>query len=285
MRKIVDFFIVGAPKAGTTSLYEYLKQHSVICMSTIKEPDFFTKDELLKNPLYYGKNPIENIEDYHDLFDDSNCQIRGEASVSYLFYPLVAKKIKQYNTNAKIIIMLRNPVDRAFSHYLMDYKLGLVDQDFESIFNKSDSLFFQQYFEIGNYYEQVMRYLSNFDKDRIQIIWYEDFVEFGTKELQKTYKFLSVNIKKNTILQTKHNAFSLPKNKIIRKVYSMIFLRRLLKNILPVKFTSIVKKNLFSDSKKPILCNKLRKKIIKYYINDIEKLEKAMNKNLILWKK
>ena len=142
----VDFFIVGAPKAGTTSLHHYLNEHPEIEMSTQKEADFFSDESLQKQGLYYGKNRIDTLEKYHNLFPSIQEKKYGEASVSYLFYEDVPKKIKEYNSNGKIIIMLRNPVERAFSHYLMDYRLGLIIPPLEEFFerklnNKKSKLF------------------------------------------------------------------------------------------------------------------------------------------------
>ena len=94
-------------------------------MSIIKEPDFFSDIEIQEQGLYYGSSRINNITKYNSLFSDwIDESIIGEASVSYLFYPNVPQRIKIYNDNSKIIIMLRNPIERAFSHYLMDYRLS-----------------------------------------------------------------------------------------------------------------------------------------------------------------
>ena len=112
----VDFFIVGAPKAGTTSLYHYLNQHPAIEMSRIKEPNFFSSKSLKESGTYYRSIIVDNQEDYHSLFNLGNEGVLfGDASVSYLFYNDVANKIKNYNHLAKIIIVLRNPIERAFS--------------------------------------------------------------------------------------------------------------------------------------------------------------------------
>ena len=133
----VRIFIVGAPKAGTTSLHYYLNEHPEILMSSVKEPDFFLEKEIDDIGLYYGTTRIETSDKYHNLFSDKKDEeIFGESSVSYLYYPEVPKRIKEYNTEAKIIIMLRNPVDRAFSHYLMDFKLGLLSDKFEDVFTE-----------------------------------------------------------------------------------------------------------------------------------------------------
>ena len=132
----VDFFIVGAPKAGTTSLYHYLNEHPQVEMSLQKEPDYFSEAAIQEQGIYYGKNRIDTEEKYNTLFNTQKKDvIFGEGSVSYLFYPTVAQDIKAYNSMAKIIIMLRNPIDRAFSHYLMDFRLGLLSDRFKDVFN------------------------------------------------------------------------------------------------------------------------------------------------------
>ena len=110
-------------------------------MSIRKEPDFFSDIEIQEQGLYYGSSRINTITKYNSLFSDwIDESIIGEASVSYLFYPNVPERIKIYNDNSKIIIMLRNPIDRAFSHYLMDYRLGLTSNSFEEEFNKRAEL-------------------------------------------------------------------------------------------------------------------------------------------------
>ena len=161
----VDFFIVGAPKAGTTSLYHYLSEHPQIEMSSQKEPDYFSDKAINEQGMYYGKNRVNTLDKYESLFVQKESVVYGEASVSYLFYENVPEDIKKYNPNAKIIIMLRNPIERAFSHYLMDYRLGLISDSFENVLakiskHKNAHLFYQQYIEVSKYAKQIQRYLA-----------------------------------------------------------------------------------------------------------------------------
>ena len=128
----VNTFIVGAPKAGTSSLHFYLNQHPEICMSSVKEPNFFSAKEV--ENLYYNSQIVSSTKDYNSLFE-SDVKIKGESSVSYLYYKEVAKRIYEYNAKAKIIIMLRKPVDRLFSHYLMDKRLGLCSVSLQEIYD------------------------------------------------------------------------------------------------------------------------------------------------------
>ena len=124
---LVDFFIVGAPKAGTTSLFYYLNKNKGICMSSIKEPNFFSSQDLKIQKIYYDSLILDNLKEYERIFTPKNKQqIIGEASVSYLFYPNVANRIFDYNPRSKIIIILRDPVERAFSHYSMDLRFCLL---------------------------------------------------------------------------------------------------------------------------------------------------------------
>ena len=286
----VDFFIVGAPKAGTTSLYHYLNEHPEIVMSMQKETDYFSDEDLQKQGLYYGKNRINTLEKYHSLFQNVDQKKIGEASVSYLFYEDVPQKIKAYNSNGKIIIMLRNPVDRAFSHYLMDYRLGLISKSFESILEneKKDiktSLFYQQYIELGQYSGQVKRYIEKFGKENVTIIFYYDFKNHVVKEVQKVYEFLEVDSKYRAEIENKHNTYSMPKNNWIRLIYSFVSFRKILNRILPKRKVRKIKEKLFIKSKKPKLSDVLRARLINLYAHDIKQLEELLSVDLSQWKK
>ncbi len=284
----VDFFIVGAPKAGTTSLYHYLNEHLEIEMSSQKEPDYFSDEALKRQGMYYGKSRIDNLEKYHSLFTNKDVKLRGEASVSYLFYDDVPQKIKEYNSKAKIIIMLRNPIDRAFSHYLMDYRLGLVSDSFDSIIkkklnHKNANLFFQQYIKISEYSQQVSRYLEVFDKEKMMFIDYEDFKKDVSAVVDKAYLFLGVNNDFQPNLKKKHNTYTMPKNSIIRFIYSFVSFRKFLTNIVPKSIVKWLRNLLFKSEKKPVLSNDTRKFLASYFKDDVDCLSVLLNKNYSKW--
>ena len=285
----VDFFIVGAPKAGTTSLYHYLDEHHDICMSSDKEPNYFSDEELQQQDMYYGKSRVETLDIYHSLFDKhSESKIKGEASVSYLFYKNVPKKIKEYNPNAKIIIMLRNPSHRAFSHYLMDRRLGLVYDSFEDIIEKKSNhknaeLFYQQYIEVGQYADQVSRYLEFFDRKNILFIEYEDFRKDIMNVMNRVYKFLNVELSGEINLNQKHNTYSRPKNNFIRFIYSFVSLRNILTTFLPKKIIKAIRSVLFKRDKKPSLSDETKQKLKILFKDDINELSEILNKDFSGW--
>ena len=282
----VGFFIVGAPKAGTTSLFHYLNTHPEIKMSSEKEPNYFSDKELFDQGLYYGTSRIDTLQKYNSLFSGRKKEkLMGESSVSYLYYPEVPNRIKVYNTDSKIIVMLRNPVDRAFSHYLMDYRLGLTSESFESEFHKKKGLNFHQYFLLGNYYSQIKRYLEVFGKENIHIVWYSDFKRNSEKEVKEAFNFIGIDSSFKIEFETIHNSFTMPKNNFIRMIYSVVWLRKLLTFLFPSSLVKLIKYLLFSKGNKPKLSDLTRGTVLEYYKLDIEKLEKLLSVNLSRWKK
>tara|TARA_B100000767_G_scaffold224328_1_gene213396 strand:- start:303 stop:1172 length:870 start_codon:yes stop_codon:yes gene_type:complete len=285
----VDFFIVGAPKAGTTSLYHYLKKHPQIEMSLQKEPNYFSDKEIQIQGLYYSKNRIDTEEKYNGLFNTQKKDvIFGEGSVSYLFYPTVAQDIKVYNPMAKIIIMLRNPIERAFSHYLMDYRLGLVSDSFEDIINKKSKhknahLFYQQYIKVGEYAAQLKRYCDIFDKKSILLIDYEDFKNDVTGTVNSAYSFLNISADFSVDINKKYNTFTMPKNKLIRFVYSFVIIRNILSFIFPKNIIKAVRLILFTKDKKPKLLEETRNQLKHYFSNDVRLLGNLIDKDYSKW--
>lgn len=283
----VEFFIVGAPKAGTTSLHYYLDKHPEINMSTIKEPNFFSSEEIIQDNLYYKDAPLINdLKDYLRLFNFDNRQINGEASVSYLFYKSVANKIKNYNKNAKIIIVLRNPIDRAFSHYTMDYTSGYFDYSFEDIidekFKKNEAKIYQQVLELGMYYEQVKNYYEKFDKKNILILFQEEMKNNTAQSVHKTLQFLNIEVSDEYKLDTnkqlhKHKA---PRNYFFKKLYRNNNLKIFIKNFLPITLKESLKNILVKETKKESLDVKTRHKLLLYYKKDVELLSQFIGKDL-----
>ena len=282
----VDFFIVGAPKAGTTSLYHYLSEHPETDMSILKEPNYFSEKSIKDNDLYYKSYPIKKLSRYHSLFKNNNL-IKGEASVSYLYYKDVAKSIKAYNSSARIIIMLRDPIERAFSHYLMDFRLGLINDTFENIiFQKSNlsnsKTYFQQYVKLGEYTNQIKRYFNEFPSEQILVVDYDDFKNKTSDIVKKVYKFLKIDINFSPELNNKHNARFIVNNRLLKFLFSKIIIRKAMNLIFP-KFIKSFIKNQFFNNKPPILLSSSRIYLQQYFKKDIENLSNFLQKDYSKW--
>jgi len=284
----VNFFIAGAPKAGTTSLYEYLDQHPQVGMSSIKEPNYFSSEELKKQSLYYKDVILNTLSEYEALFsNEKNKLILGEASVSYLFYPSVPAKIYAYNPDAKIIIMLRNPALRAFSHWQMDERLGFVNQSIEDIFYNKESennqLYFQQYIQLGNYFEQVTRYINQFGRNNVMLIIQDEFKANAEQVLNELYTFLEID-SIHISAEKQHNTAKSFKNPILASLYTNQTLRKVAKSLMPGNLSDKLLNNITQPDTRR-MSDDFRKKVSVYYKQDIQQLENLIGKDLSNWYK
>ncbi len=224
-----NFLIIGAAKAGTSSLYYYLKQHPHVFMSAIKEPKFFA---LEGEPLDYkgpdrgiNINSVNSLSEYQQLFEGVTDEIAiGEASPMYLTSPKAPENIKRYIPDAKIIAILRNPVDRAFSSYTHLIREDLETLSFEKaveaeprrIADKWSHLFY--YTQNGYYAAQMKNYFSNHNPENMKIYLYEDLIKDTPKLVNELYGFLGLDQSFSPDL-SKRNVSGMPKSRALHNLF------------------------------------------------------------------
>jgi hypothetical protein len=196
-----DFFIVGAPKCGTTALIQYLKQHPQVFVPDRKELDYFGADLQFRWPRL-------TKEEYLAFFTEAGAAKRaGEGSVWYLYSARAAAEIKAFSPAASIIIMLRNPVDLMYSFHSQRVYNGNEDiEDFAAALaaeedrrrghripkNASDVMGCY-YREIATFTPQIERYVRVFGRDRVRIILFEDFTRDTARVYRETCEFLGID--------------------------------------------------------------------------------------------
>lgn len=297
-----NFLIVGAAKSGTTSIYYYLKQHPDIYMSPSKEPKFITA-QFLKFPFKGIKDDImesyiiKKFDDYRKLFENIHEEKAiGEASPDNLYYYKNAiKYIKEYFGDVKIIIILRNPVERAFSNYLHLKRDSREYLSFEEALNQEDErkkknysfIFF--YKDIGFYYNQVKAYLENFKQVRIYL--YDDLKKDALALMKDIFIFLEVDCLFKPDINVLYNPSGIPIN---RFMYEFLTKPHSVKNyIKPIvnPFLSAEKRGIIVEKlkreilKKPKMKPETRKYLINLYRDDILKLQDLINRDLSHWLK
>lgn len=286
-----NFMIVGAPKAGTTSLCHYLSAYPQVFMSNPKEVNFFSKEEIEGQGLFYKDFKAKNLAEYEQLFAGvADEKAIGEGSVSYLFYPKTPQKIKNTLPNVKIIILLREPVSRGFSHYLMDYRLGLVNLPYDAIVyqkndHKNKDLYFQQYVGLGLYYNQVKRYVDCFGHKQVKIYLQEDMRQDIRGVIGDLSAFLELEGSFATDVDKQHNVFSMPRGKLIRKLYASPFVRSTVSKLFSTATKEVIKSTFFERTNKPTLEKKLKDHLVDFYKNDVEQLERLIGRDLGSWYK
>ncbi len=202
-RKLPEFIIIGTQKGGTTSLFAYLNQHPDVMMPWLKEPHFFN--------THFDKG----VEWYRRFFPlKSSRKIGGSVTPCYMYHPQVAERMAAVLPDVKLIVMLRNPVDRAYSGYIMGRDYGWDSAEtFEAALEQEerykqetnilqinpythiefskihDKLF---YLERSKYYSQLSVWFKYFKREQFLFIKSENFFENPKKELTKVYDFLGI---------------------------------------------------------------------------------------------
>lgn len=194
MTEQIQFLVIGAQKSGTTSLFQYLKAHPSIYMPAKKEVAFFARDRLFDMGVsYYLSEFFGNV---------AQGQIAGEASPQYMCFSKCPERIANAFPEVKLLAVLRNPIDRAFSHYRMalrrEYRLPTFADCIASQINRplpADDDVDQEteFVSFGEYGRILSNYLRYFDRRQIQLVWSEELSSRTELVMQQIFRFLQVD--------------------------------------------------------------------------------------------
>ena len=287
MRK-PDLFIVGAPRCGTTALYTYLGRHPEIFMSPEKEPHYFAPD--VGHPFR-----IPDLKDYLNCFAQANGKKRvGEASVWYLRSNCAADSIKSFSPDAKIIIMLRDPVEMMYSFHSF-----LVSIDHEPIPNFADALerkakdgfcYHYDYRQLARFTEQVEKYIETFGRENVHIIIYDDFKNDTPGAYRETLRFLGVNTDfqpRFDVVNSNRQVRSRGIQHLLRNHHDVGPFPRLRRALipLPLRFWVMDRITALNAAKKPRLPIQadLRKQLQEEFQPEVERLGGLLQRDLSGW--
>lgn len=312
MTRMPNFFIVGVQKAGTSSLHQYLAQHPQIHMSLIKEPRYFAFDaqECLDFPVPEGcdvqinQQMTNNSHDirsdlagYQRLFADTHAERwLGESSIWYLYSPGAAERIAQAVPDARMIAVLRQPVDRAYSAYLHTLREGIaLPEPFQAALQlaetRSDPNWIVAWHlrEMGRYAQQVARFQQYFDDRQLRVyIYEEDYQDREQAMVRDVCDFLEIDVDFEPEMAQQFNKSGLPTGRAQRTVFSVVqSVKRVLrpvKTALPQSWVNLalgVQDRLLT---KVPLAPSLRQHLTdSLYRDDINKLESLLERDLSIW--
>lgn len=201
-----NFLVIGAARSGSTALFDYVSQHPDVHTSDPKEPHFFAFTG--SPPAFAGpgddeminRRAVTDVDDYRALFRNAgDAAAVGEGSVSYLYYPCAVENIRRTLPDARLICMLRNPADRAYSafQYVRARTYEPLD-DFRQALDEEEARVeagwhhIWHYRRMGRYSEQLRRYYGSFDPAQIRVYRYEDFAHDPQRVLSDCFEFLGV---------------------------------------------------------------------------------------------
>lgn len=267
-----NFLVVGGNRCATTWIYECLTEHPNVYMSKIKQIHFFD--------LNYSKG-INYYETFFNDADKNTYRAIGEASPSYLASPECAKRIKKNLPDSKIIAILRNPVERAFSQYVIfKENYDKIACSFEEAVKVKPALI-----DDGVYFKHLKRYYQFFDEKQILILLYDDLIYDQNMFIKKIYKFIDVYPDFiPSALNKKINTKVFPK---LRKVLNFAKLEWSINIIKKSFFDQYIRilGNKLQKKKNPTMNQETRKNLIEFFKSPNADLEKLIDRNLDSWNK
>lgn len=299
----VDFFIVGQPKSGTTALAKFLNDHPQISMSDPKEPAYFATDLMAESDRYLNKPThfkFRKLDEYSRIFSNvKKSKILGEASTNYLYSKEAAKNIYKFNPNAKIIIMLREPVSFMRSlhnqylnegredefDFIQALKLEADRKKWKHLPRNTVAPSYFLYTEQAKYFQQVKRYYELFPKDQILVLIMEEFKNDNKKYYTQVLKFLDVQSDNNHLpnFKTVHGAQS-PRSITLNNLLNRQGFKDLIYKFTGQKFytriSKFVAKLMMSESARHNLSPAIEKRLKRENRSEVEKIGKLVGRDL-----
>lgn len=314
-----NLFVIGAAKAGTTSLHHYLGQHPDIFMSPVKEPNYFAfpdgvpsfagppaadRSSFEQDRLRREKYQLSVVDrtDYERLFlQGKDKAIRGESSAAYLYFPQSAARIKEQVPTAKIVAVLRHPVERAYSKYLQ-----MRRDRVEPLQNFAEAVAAEAqrkregwaptwlYLDRGYYHRQLLPYFEHFERSRIHVLLYDDLRRDPTACLRTLLAFLGVDEAVSIDTSRHHNVSAIPHVPRSGLIYHCLarpfLLSARLQSLLPERAAASIRplaRRLLLKQMPPAPAEKLspelRKNVTSLFGSDIEQLQELIGRDLSHW--
>lgn len=294
-----NFLVIGAARSGTTSLYHYLRAHPEIFMSPVKEPNFFAFegerfDIQHEAPgwRHWVRQSTSNPEEYRALFRDVKVQKAiGEASPSYMRSPGAAERIRRALPDARLIAILRDPAERAYANYMGRLRDGTErapdphDAIMDALGGRGPDWRREIYIDLGLYHERLRPFYERFDRDRIRVVLFDDFVRDRHAVLRELFSFLGVDPAFEPDTSIVYNSSGRIVNPLLRFAWTNSnALRARVQPWLPRPVREagwfLVQRNLV----RPPLPPDLRAALVERYRPDILKLERLLDRDLSGWR-
>lgn len=277
-----SFLVVGAGKAGTTSLYNLLSQHPQVYMPEIKETNFFGWDadrpgERLWPSSERNVFPVRDLEGYRELFSNvKGYRAAGEASPLYLESRLAPARIRETVPDVRLIVTLRDPVERAYSGFKMKVQNGFETRSVSDAFSLEEHRV-----QAGFYHRMLKRYFDLFPREQIMVLIFEEWRSDMVGCLSKVFEFIDVDPAFQVDLRVDRNESGVPKSRLVQRLISSGRLRSAIDPMLPEAVRALARRlarrNLVPA---PPLPADVRDELISLYRPDVEALERLIERRL-----
>jgi hypothetical protein len=291
--RLPDIVIIGAARCGTTSLHAYLREHPQVFMSREKETDYFSlgdlpSDDVPRNASAYR---ARTRDEYERLFRGAgDARAVGEASPTYLFYPRSAERMQQAIPAAKVICILRDPVERAYSHFALARKMGFEPvEDFAAAVALEEERWVSDrsmrftYVRASYYHEGLKAFCDRFPREQILVLQFEQLASDPVATMRTIYDFIGVDASFSPDVSIRHNRSMLPRSGLVREMFGRPFrLRRFLQRNLPPRLVTRLGNAIMRPP--PGVAAGTRATLVPRFVEDVRRLEALLGRDLSAWR-
>jgi hypothetical protein len=273
-----NLFIVGAARAGTTSLWRYLGEHPEIFMTYFKEPNFFSGHRPARGPVVHDEAA------YLRLFANARTPLRGEASPSYLWSEHAPARIKRVSPDAQIVITLRDPIERAQSSYWHRVRLGLERRSFSAAIAEEFERGFPAERPSYGWHttcaHDVGRYLDLFGAN-VRVVVLEELIHDPARELAGLFAFLGVDpTVAEQIEPEPHNPFAMPRSGVAAALVASERIRMIARRLVPYRLRWPIERRLLETRPKPPIDPETDRLLTEFFEPDVRELTTLLGRRL-----
>jgi len=292
-----NFLLIGAEKSGTTSIHNYLRAHPGVFMARVKEPLFFAFEGQSLNykgpgDEEFNRRPVTALPDYQALFAGSeHYAAAGESSATYLYYPQAPERAAHYVPKAKLIVILRNPADRAYSNFLHGLRARKEHLDFGSALEAEQKRIaagwspFFSYKDKGWYHAQLCRWMNYYPRDQFLFFLYDDLRTRPMEVMRQIYEFIGVDPEFKPHVGVEYNVSGKPFSPRLHE-----FIKRnspihgLARSVMPKRFRARLKADITRwNLARPRIAPDLRSQLLAEYKPDLARLAPLIERDLSVW--
>lgn len=295
-------FIAGAPKSGTTAIVEALEKFPEVYRSPVKEPNYFNPDVWVEDILPLPKRTkghylrkqfnavVRSEEDYLSLYEDSReGQIVGDYSVNYLRSEEAPGRIWKSVKDAKIVIVLRNPIHRAYSHYIMDCKIGRVYDTFGNVISRhikdvdDRAVQYDNYVQCGMYAKQIDRYIEVFGRDNVLILLYDDLVDGFDACILTICEHVGLSTEGRRVIKSNANSAEVAKAPFVNMLLYKSGVKKIIIRYCPEFIKQAAIKLYYSPHQRSAMSESEKVMLRDYFRDDIMRTEQVIGRSLRHW--
>lgn len=283
-----DFFLIGAMKAGTTAVHSFMQKHDQIFAPKFKEPFYFLGPEEAERVP--SRLRVATREAYLALYADAKpFQKKGDFSATYLWSRHAARLIHEHNPDAKIIVVLRNPIERAYSHYSAHVRDGFdkrpfrqaIEEEVEAL--KRGPVPVPQYISCGLYGGQIERYLEYFGREAVLITFFDELTNEPLPVLEKMFAHIGAGYPDPNQPFTQIHKSGVPVNPLANIIYKhRHYAMPLLKTVLPDRFIHGIRDR-YILKRSPTMAEEDHQRLREIFAEEIATVERLTGRDLSAW--